>query len=320
MIAVVGAGMAGLACAGALRDAGRAVTVFDKGRRPGGRIATRRADGAQFDHGAQFATARDPGFSATMQHLRAAGSVAPWPAASDERDVRWVGVPGMSAMARALANGSPIVTERQVALLYATADGWRVRHLAAADIRPGATSETGGELAGPFDAVLLALPAPQAVPLLGTHPFAARAAATSYAPSWTAMAVFDPPLPGPEVGRSKDGPVGWAARQSSIPGRPATPDAWVLQATAAWSRQNLEREATEIAPELCEAFTDVSPASVVAQRWRYAQVEQAAGEPCLWDAAARIGACGDWCLGGRVEAAWLSGRALAASVLASVLA
>ena len=316
MIAVIGAGMAGLACARAISDAGRAVTLFDKGRRPGGRIATRRVDGAQFDHGAQFATARDPAFSALMRNMQAAGNVAPWPAASDERDVRWVGVPGMSAMARALADGLPIATERQAAFLHPSADGWRVRHLAATDIRPGATSETGGELAGPFDAVLLALPAPQAVPLLGTHPFTARAAATRYAPSWTVMATFDPPLPGPDVVRSKDGPIGWAARQSSLPERPATPDAWVLQATAAWSRAHLERKAAEIAPELCEAFTDVSPASAVAQRWRYAQVERAAGEPCFWDAARRIGACGDWCLGGRVEAAWQSGRALAAAVLA----
>ena len=316
MIAVIGAGMAGLGCARALADAGRAVTLFDKGRRPGGRIATRRVDTAQFDHGAQFATARDPGFLALMRRLQADGTVAPWPAASDERDVRWVGVPGMSAMTRALAGGLPITTERQAAFLHPSADGWRVRHLAAADIRPGATSETGGELAGPFDAVLLALPAPQTVPLLGTHPFAARAAATRYAPSWTVMATFDPPLPGPDVMRSKEGPVGWAARQASLPGRPATPDAWVLQATAGWSRDNLEREAVEIAAELCGAFTGFSPKTATAQRWRYAQVEQAAGEPCFWDSDARIGACGDWCLGGRIEAAWLSGRALAAAVLA----
>ena len=316
MIAVVGAGIAGLACAGALVEAGVSVAVFDKGRRPGGRIATRRGDGAQFDHGAQFATARDPGFAALMQRLAASGTVAPWPAASDGRDVRWVGVPGMSAIAHALADGLAIEIGRQAAFLHPGADGWRVRHLAAAAIAPGATSQTGGELAGPFDAVLLALPAPQAVSLLGAHPLAARAAATGYAPSWTVMATFDPALPGPDVVRSKEGPVGWAARQSSIPGRPATPDAWVLQATAAWSRDNLERDAGGVAAELCSAFTETAPATLSAQRWRYAQVERAVEEPCLWDAGTRVGACGDWCLGGRVEAAWLSGRALAAAVLA----
>ena len=55
---------------------------------------------------------------------------------------------------------------------------------------------------------------------------------------------------------------------------------------------------------------------IVAHRWRYALVEQAAGLPCLWDGAALLGACGDWCLGGRVEAAFDSGRALAACILA----
>ncbi len=129
------------------------------------------------------------------------------------------------------------------------------------------------------------------------------------------MATFDTPLPGPDVFRAKTGAVGWAARQSSLPGHAAGPDAWVIQATAAWSADHLEQDAAEIAPKLCAAFTPVTPATVTAQRWRYAQVEVAAGEPCFWDADGRIGACGDWCLGGRVEAAWLSGRALAAAVL-----
>jgi predicted NAD/FAD-dependent oxidoreductase len=30
--------------------------------------------------------------------------------------------------------------------------------------------------------------------------------------------------------------------------------------------------------------------------------------PRLFDSELEIGACGDWCLGGRVEAAFLSGR------------
>ena len=42
---------------------GWAVTVFDKGRGPGGRLATRRADDLRFDHGAQYFTARDPRFA-----------------------------------------------------------------------------------------------------------------------------------------------------------------------------------------------------------------------------------------------------------------
>ena len=59
-VAVIGAGMAGLAAARTLAAAGHAVQVFDKGRGIGGRLSTRRTDYGAFDHGAQYATVRDP--------------------------------------------------------------------------------------------------------------------------------------------------------------------------------------------------------------------------------------------------------------------
>ena len=47
-----------------------------------------------------------------------------------------------------------------------------------------------------------------------------------------------------------------------------------------------------------------------AHRWRYAKCEKNdAG--ALWDAGLRIGVCGDWLSGPRVENAFLSGLALA---------
>jgi predicted NAD/FAD-dependent oxidoreductase len=55
-----------------------------------------------------------------------------------------------------------------------------------------------------------------------------------------------------------------------------------------------------------------------AHRWRYAFVEQALGLPCLVDEETAAGACGDWCIAPRVEAAFESGRALAQAVLSMV--
>ena len=64
---MIGAGLAGIACAARLQDAGVAVRVFEAQRAPGGRLATRRFAGATFDHGAQFLTATDPGFRALLE-------------------------------------------------------------------------------------------------------------------------------------------------------------------------------------------------------------------------------------------------------------
>ena len=329
-MAMIGAGMAGLTCALALGRAGCRITVFDKGRAPGGRIATRRAAGRSFNHGAQYATARSPTFRALMTEMQAAGVAAPWEAAQDGEDVRWTGMPGMSALTRhlALQLPQPVSSGRQVTFLHADEEGWMLRHLAAADTSPGSVAASGGELAGPFDAVLLALPAPQLTPLLAAigHGFAAKAETVRYAPCWAGMASFAGPITAPDTQRRRDGGrLGWVARESSRTGQPANPEtpddaeAWALHASAEWSRANLEREAPEVAADLVAAFRDLTgapePVYASAQRWRYALVEQPLGDPCLWDAASGLGACGDWCLGGRVEAAFTSGEALAAAVL-----
>ena len=323
--AIIGAGIAGLACATTLQTANISVTLFDKGRRPGGRVATRRADGLTFDHGAQYATARGAAFSAVMAQMHAAGVAAPWPAS--QSDPHWVGIPGMSALPRFMADalearGAQFAMERHVAFLHAEPDGWHVRHHPAASLRPGTVTSEGGEMAGPFDVVLLALPSVQAAPLLDAiaHPAAASLASIVFAPCWAAMAAFGEMVAGPDTQRHRGGTLAWIARDSARPGRPALPDAWMLHASPAWSRANLERPASDVAADLLAAFAGLAgplpaPIHLSAHRWRYALVEHALGQPCLWDAARRIGLCGDWCLGPRVEQAFDSGVALASAVL-----
>ncbi|WP_342151583.1 NAD(P)/FAD-dependent oxidoreductase [Methylorubrum sp. SB2] len=306
-IAIVGAGMAGLACGRALTEAGHDVALFDKGRRPGGRMASRQTDTplgpAGFDHGAQYLTARDPGFRAELEAWRAKKIVAPWPAAGPEA---WVGVPDMSAPLRAMADGLPIRWSHRIEILARETEGWRLR---------GQEFDAGG-----FDAVLTALPAEQTAALLheAAPEIAATAAATPSEPCWTAMAAFSERLDGiPDTLRS-EGDVAWAARDSAKPGR-GGPEAFVIQASAAWSRENLERSAEDVARDLLTRFfeaggaTPVAPAHLAAHRWRYAASGKA-GRDRLWDPARGIGACGDWLIGPRIENAWLSGHRLAAAL------
>ena len=184
--------------------------------------------------------------------------------------------------------------------------------------------DTGGVLAGPFHALAVALPSAQAAPLLAPldAELGARVEACTIAPCWAAMAAFAERVIGPDVERRSDGPLAWIARDSGRPGRAPLPDAWMLHASAAWTRSNLERPAGEVAADLLAAFADLrgpvaTPLHLSAHRWRYALVETPLGEPCLWDATRRIGLCGDWCLAPRVEAAFLSGAALASAITSS---
>ena len=96
-VAIIGAGIAGLACARRLHDAGIEATLFDKSRGLGGRLATRRADtgtpGVAFDHGATHFTARSEGFTRLLAAWEKAGLAARWPAAGADS---WVGTPTMT--------------------------------------------------------------------------------------------------------------------------------------------------------------------------------------------------------------------------------
>ena len=318
-IAIIGAGLAGISAARALIARGHTVTIFDKGRGPGGRLATRRieAEGRklQFDHGAQYLRAESADFAAAL----AEGGTAPWPDAA-----RRVGVPSMSAVPRALLGEIPCIGSRHVGEITGSPGAWMLRHWDARLVRPGKPlPDAAPEEAGPFAAVLLTMPATQARAVLGQNAPRLHEAlvAIRYAPCWTVMAAFNAPLALPETLRPEAHAIGWAARDSAKPGRDAGQENWVIQAGPAWTRAHLELPAEDIAQPLLATLASFSaaplpvPFMALAHRWRYSLLEAPLGEPCLWDGAARIGYASDGCIGGRAEAAWQSGAALAAKVL-----
>jgi hypothetical protein len=322
-IAVIGAGVAGLVCARTLSDCGYSATVFDKGRRPGGRVATRRAPGIAFDHGAQYFTAEDDGFRAWTNIARQTGVIAPWDGnivslsngtvetATDNRR-RWLGVPGMSAVAQYLSAGLDIRCGHGIAEVVREGAGWRL------------VSEDRSIVAN-ADLVVVAVPAPQAISLLTcSHVLASRAAAPIFAPCWAVMLGFDKQLPLPFDGAFiDDSPLSWISRNRSKPGR-TDREAWVLHASPTWSREHLEADHQTVSEELQRAFwlaaghKTPQPAYGAVHRWRYGRVETPVGEACLFDPDLRIGACGDWCLGGKIEAAFASGRAMADRIVADL--
>ena len=317
-IAVIGAGMAGLSCARLLHADDAEVVLFDKGRRAGGRLASRRIDALRFDHGAAYATASGAAFQAFL--AGAGDQVAAWdPAAARPR---WVGVPGMSALAQAAALGGVgiLLPLRQVTWIEHVRGSWLVHHQDAAAVRPG-TVGPGGEHAGPFDRIVLALPAPQAAPLLAAmgHALAAAVGAVVMEPCWALMLAYAVRQHGADT-RSLDGPLCWIARESSRPGRAPLPDCWVAHGSPTWSAHHLEREPDAVLAELQAAFvaaTGIAAAPVhrAAHRWRFARTKAPLGQACLSDPAGLV-VCGDWCLGGSVEAAFDSGRAAAAACIA----
>lgn len=297
-IAIIGAGMAGLTLGRMALAAGMAPALFDKGRKPGGRLATRRLEGLSFNHGCQHFTARDAGFAA----LTAAHGAALWPAAGDGR---FVGTPDMASLAERLAAPLDPRVSTHINSIAFEEGGWTLQ---APNLPPAR-----------FAALVLAIPPLQAAALLPpAHEFQAALARVHLAPSWTVMLDLGE-VAGPDTLRLEEGPLAWIAREASRPG--AGPGGgYTLQASARWSTDHLEDPAESVITALTDAFAkatgiDAPPRSAHAHRWRYALADAPLTAPFLWDAAQKLGLCGDWCLAPRLEAAYLSARALGEAML-----
>jgi predicted NAD/FAD-dependent oxidoreductase len=334
-IAIIGAGMAGLACARALADAGVSVTVFEKSRGPGGRMSARRTEnGGSFDHGAQYFTAWGGALQAATAAWARAGAAGEWepdvaviPPGSKPRftppanpgpaaNRRWVGVPGMNAPLKELSRG--------VTCLFGT----RIESVAA---EPGGIllRDGAGMVNGPFAALVCSAPAPQTAELLASiAPDVARMAGHArMSPCWAVMAEFDAPVPVAfDAAFVNEGALGWMARNSSKPGRPAG-EAWILHASHEWSESHVDMQPHEAGAALIAEFARVlaphdglvlpAPRAVSTHRWRFAITRTPVGRPCLAaeGSGTPVVACGDWCLGPRVEDAHTSGLAAASFVL-----
>lgn len=316
-VGVIGGGLAGLTCARVLSDHRYPVTVFDKGRGFGGRTSTRQGtDGLQYDHGAQFFTARGEWLRRHVDAWLADGVVAPWKGRFRERrnghdtpmsdETRYVGTPTMNAVTRHLGRDLDIRFGMPVTSLQRIQNRWEV---------------TIGEEVYTFEHVVLAVPAPQALHLLRSSAIDSHLQVLNkvrFAPCWALMAEvaadvdFD--------GLRSDHPVlAWLARDSSKPGRPPLAETWVAHARADFSARYLEATREDMVSVLAEALTEIleaSPTACVAHRWRHALVTQAVGHPCVALPEMGLVLCGDYMLGGRIEAAIASGAAAAGRLAA----
>ena len=320
-IAIVGAGLGGLIAGRTLVDHGLDVTLFDKSRGVGGRLATRRAaSGVFFDHGAQYFTVRDSRFARYVCSWLESGVVQPWHGRIVELEQgvvgkeksdppRYVGVPAMNSLARHLAQDLTIHRQTLVARIEGAPGDWQL-------------VDDRGKALGQFELVLLNCPPQQAQKLLPREETLHQQISTvEMDPCWAVLVELQEPLALDfDAAFVQNNPLSWIARDSSKPGRPAG-ISWIMHATGQWSREHLEDDPDDVLPELLDAFSDATgelicdTETLAAHRWRYAKPVRPLDQPCLWDPTMMIGLCGDWCGGPRVEGAFLSGQALAGAVL-----
>ncbi|MFM7509986.1 MAG: NAD(P)/FAD-dependent oxidoreductase [Actinomycetota bacterium] len=342
-VVVIGAGLAGLTAARELERVGRRVTVVDKGRSVGGRLATRRIGEARFDHGAQFFTQRGPELAMFVEELRNADLVEEWCRGfnrSDGHPRYWV-TGGMTALAKYLAGDlADVRTSVEVRSIHADELGWRIvaEGLLPANRTESAESTNERNRVEPIElfatAALITCPVPQTLALLdaggvqldsGMRP---PLEDINYDPAYALMVLLDGPGAVGDPGAVQfsaahpdpdNGPFSFVA-DNSVKGI-AVPSALTLHSSPAWSTANWERPDDEVHAELLAAasrwFGGAAVVDSQLKRWRYAAPRTMWPErSCVAvDGDTPIVLAGDAFDGPRVEGAYVSGRSGATAVL-----
>jgi len=323
-VVVIGAGLSGLIAARDLASHGFDVTVLDKGRGVGGRLATRRVGSpatAVFDHGAQFFTVRSPEFARDVDEWTRAGVVREWCRGfgDDDGHARYVGVDGMASIAKHLARELDVRTNTLVfAIRRGGASPWDV-------VLDDATVL-------PAQAVVVTCPLPQTYSLLVSAELEIPPAllTADYDRTLALLAVLDRPA---TIGRhggwqNPNATFSWIG-DNYAKGVSVVP-AVTFHASPQWSLDHWDddHEHAHAALKLAAAefLANCSIVTSEFKRWRFATPTSIWPEPChvvtidSMQGPGVIALAGDAFAGPKVEGAALSGAAAAERVRAELAA
>jgi predicted NAD/FAD-dependent oxidoreductase len=313
-VLIIGAGMAGLTAARTLQDRDVSSVLLDKGRKPGGRMATRSVGEASFDHGAQHFGMRDPEFRRIANEWMAAGIVREWfhaePTADGTPNVRHNGRGGMRRIAEHVARGLSVRT------------GVTVDQL---EVRPNeVVAFAGTERVAKGAAVIVTAPVPQSLQLLAASsitipaPLGSVLEAIRYNACLAVMARLDGPPGLPDGHLTPDtGPIAWIGDNAHKGVSPVP--AVTLHSTPEFAARHLDAAVDEWVKSLSKAAEPLLGSSIVeatGHRWRYAEPTTTLDSGAVVLAAgAPIVLAGEVFAGARIEGAHLSGREAARLLL-----
>lgn len=317
-VLIIGAGLAGLSAANKLKEAGRDVLVIDKGRGIGGRLAGRRIGEATFDHGAQFFTAREATFKATVEHWIKAGVAEEWYSSypgQPNGHPRYRGVPAMTAVAKYLAEDIDILSATRVTGIDQQDSDW-IAHLD--------NNETVNA-----KAMLITAPVPQTIDLLATGNIVipavkqARLTRIQYESCIAVLAILDGPtiIDPPGAIAIEQGPIAWITdnQQKGLSKVPAV----TIHASGDYSATHWHDDRMMIGQQLIDAAsTHLGNADVTEYQvhgWRYSKPSVVDHASCLLLSESTnlppLAVAGDAFAGPRFEGAVQSGWAAAKSLI-----
>ena len=244
---IIGSGLAGLSAASRLNAQGLSVTVIDKGRGVGGRLAARRIGDAVFDHGAQFFTARSEQFKTCVNQWIKSGVAEQWYQSypgQPNGHPRYRGVPTMVSIAKHLAKDQTVIQSTRAEHLSHDGHYWTIKLESQESIVARS--------------VVITSPVPQTLDLLnlGNNSLSVdileRLQKIQYESCIAVMAVLDAPssLEDPGALAIDEGPIAWISDNHKKGASPLP--ALTIHASGEFSQVNFNRDRTEVGKELIE--------------------------------------------------------------------
>ena len=319
-IAIIGAGLAGATLANRLTGSGVTVDLFEKSRGTGGRLASTRVGQLSADLGAPYLDGCSSEFERFLNAYVETGVVKTWSTTRSDfsltqhESVEYkIGAGRNSLFTRELLKGTTLHTETRIGVVWSDKQGVLIR-------------DDQGELIDYFDAVVVAAPAPQAVPLLETSPrFAHRAEQAATSANWIALFQLETRpsrLDGVSVIEGEHPEFYRIVVESDKPNREGL--LVRVEMRESWSESHIDDDRALLLKKIEGLLSDwlgesIEPSASKIHRWLYSRTLQSAQltEP-LWDAELSIGACGDWINEPGLEGAWKSANELADVIIDSV--
>lgn len=285
-------------------------------------MSTRYAGDFEFDHGAQFFTARTKAFQAFLKPLIDTGVVEEWRASFVEFDrgnltaqkrrvgdlPRYVAVPRMSRVGKTLSADLNIAFERTITAIERRGNGWIV-------------SANDGLQSGPYDWLVLTSPGAQTAALAQAFPeLVAFCGERRMRGCFALMLGFRAAIELDwQAALVRNADISWVAVNSSKPGR-KPPFTLVVHSTNAWADAHMDDAIDSVLEHMLDEAASITGANLrlaehrQVHRWRYANIDRQSGPSFFLDEKRKLAACGDWCIHGRVEAAFTSSSELAESI------
>lgn len=310
-IAIIGAGLTSLTIANQLKDFAN-ITIFEKSRGVGGRIATRYAEKFEFDHGIPFFEGQDSESIKLLENLKINNVIQEWQIRYASSNINnkicnvndnskcYVGIPKMNSIGKYLLKNINILTETKIT---------KISNSSVLD-------EQGNEYKG-FDFIITATPPAQAVQILPEYcSYLQQIQKFEMFATFSVMIGFEN-----NVMQSQNWDVAYF--QNSLlkmlvanhnkPLRNTKPS-FIALTNYEWTENNLEADKSKIGNIVTSELEDIfiqklNPQFLQVHRWLYSQSKPHDSQD-LFFIDKNLISCGDWCIDGNIKSAFKSGLAV----------